>query len=73
LGWQAISDAPAVPLGITGTLIVQTVFSQSTWMNTFFGTHPLNLMQLIVCLLPSALMLPLAHLAHSVDPEIQVV
>jgi magnesium-transporting ATPase (P-type) len=73
LGWQAISDAPAVPLGITGTLIVQTVFSQSTWMNTFFGTHPLNLMQLMVCLLPSALMLPVAHLAHRVDPEVQVV
>jgi magnesium-transporting ATPase (P-type) len=73
LGWRAIGDAPAVPLGITATLIVQTVFSQSAWMNTFFGTHPLKLMQLIVCLLPSALMLPVAHLAHRVDPEVQVV
>ena len=71
VGWRAISDAPAVPLGLLATLSVQALFSQSAWMNTFFGTHPLNLMQLIVCLLPSVLMLPVAHLAHRVDPEIQ--
>jgi magnesium-transporting ATPase (P-type) len=71
LGWRAISDAPAVPLGLLATLMVQALFSQSAWMNTFFGTHPLNLMQLIICLMPSVLMLPVAHLAHRVDPEIQ--
>lgn len=72
LGWRSVREAPAVPIGLMATLLVQALFSQSAWMNTFFGTHPLNLFQCIVCLLPCVLMLPVAHLAHRLDPEVRV-
>ena len=68
LRWSALRAAPAVPLGLAATLIVQTLFSQSSWMNRFFGTSPLHLEQLAICALPMLLMLPVAALAEKLDP-----
>ena len=68
LRWSALRGAPAVPLGLAATLIVQTLFSQSSWMNRFFGTSPLHLEQLAICALPMLLMLPVAALAEKLDP-----
>ena len=68
LGWRALATAPAVPLGIVGTMVVQWAFSQTAAMNRFFGTAPLNLEQLGVCALPMLLMLPVALLGERLDP-----
>jgi magnesium-transporting ATPase (P-type) len=68
LGWRALATAPAVPLGIVGTIVVQWSFSQTSAMNRFFGTAPLNLEQLGVCALPMLLMLPVAWLGERLDP-----
>ncbi|MEA5472686.1 HAD-IC family P-type ATPase [Synechococcus sp. CCY9201] len=68
LGWRAFTRAPAVLLGISGTVAVQWIFSQTAEMNRFFGTAPLNLEQLGVCALPMLLMLPVAWLGERLDP-----
>ena len=68
LGWRAFTKAPAVLLGIIGTVAVQWIFSQSEVMNRFFGTAPLNLEQLGICALPMLLMLPVARLGERLDP-----
>ncbi len=71
LGWHALATAPAVPLGIVGTVVVQWIFSQTATMNRFFGTAPLNLEQLGICALPMLLMLPVAWLGERLDPTDQ--
>ncbi|MCP9858790.1 MULTISPECIES: HAD-IC family P-type ATPase [unclassified Cyanobium] len=68
LGWRAFTQAPAVLLGIAGTVTVQWIFSQSTVMHRFFGTAPLNLEQLGICALPMLLVLPVAWLGERLDP-----
>ena len=68
LCWSALREAPAVPLGIAATVIVQILFSQSSWMNQFFGTSPLDLTHLGICALPMLLMLPVAAVAERLDP-----
>jgi calcium-translocating P-type ATPase len=67
-GWRALLQAPAVLLGMAGTLLVQAIFSQAPMMNRFFGTAPLGLEELIVCALPMLLMLPVAWLGERLDP-----
>jgi magnesium-transporting ATPase (P-type) len=67
-GWRALLQAPAVLLGMAGTLLVQAIFSQTPMMNRFFGTAPLGLEELIVCALPMLLMLPVAWLGERLDP-----
>ena len=67
LRWSALKTAPAVPLGIAATLLVQTLFSQSSWMNRFFGTSPLDLHHLAICALPMLLMVPVAACAERLD------
>lgn len=68
LHWPALRAAPAVPLGIATTVLVQTLFSQSAWMNSFFGTSPLDLHHLAICALPMLLMIPVAAVAERLDP-----
>jgi cation-transporting ATPase F len=68
LQWPALQAAPAVPLGMAATLLVQLLFSQSSWMNRFFGTSPLDLQHLAICALPMLLMLPVAAIAERLDP-----
>ena len=68
LGWLAVGRAPAVLLGMAGTVVVQTVFSQTSLMNNFFGTAPLNGKQLLICALPMLAMVPVAWLGERLDP-----
>lgn len=68
LGWRALGRAPAVLLGMAGTVVVQTVFSQTSLMNNFFGTAPLNGQQLLICALPMLAMVPVAWLGERLDP-----
>jgi cation-transporting ATPase F len=68
VGWQAITHAPAMGVAIAGTLVVQTLFSQTQVLNSFFRTAPLNLEHLLVCALPMLLMVPVAWLAERLDP-----
>ncbi|MCT0214995.1 HAD-IC family P-type ATPase [Synechococcus sp. CS-1330] len=68
LGWIAFTRAPAVLLGISGTVALQWVFSQSAAMNRFFGTAPLNWEELGICALPMLLMLPVAWMGERLDP-----
>ncbi|MCP9820312.1 HAD-IC family P-type ATPase [Synechococcus sp. Cruz-9H2] len=68
LGWRALAQAPAVPLGIAGTITVQWIFSQTEWMNRFFDTAPLDSGDLLICALPMLLMLPVAWLGERLDP-----
>ena len=68
LHWPALRAAPAVPLGIATTVLVQTLFSQNGWMNSFFGTSPLDLHHLAICALPMLLMIPVAAVAERLDP-----
>ena len=68
LGWSAFTRAPAVLLGISGTVALQWVFSQNAAMNRFFGTAPLNWEELGICALPMLLMLPVAWLGERLDP-----
>jgi magnesium-transporting ATPase (P-type) len=68
VGWQAITHAPAMGVAIAGTLVVQTLFSQTQVLNSFFRTAPLNLENLLVCALPMLLMVPVAWLAERLDP-----
>ena len=69
LRWRHIVMEPAVPLGILATIVVQTLFSQSTSMNRFLGTSPLSMRALLICALPMLLMVPLATLAERLDPS----
>ena len=67
-GWRALGRAPAVLWGVTGTVAVQWIFSQTPLMNRFFGTAPLGGQELLVCALPMLLMLPVAWLGERLDP-----
>jgi len=65
---QDLRQAPAVPLGVMATFALQGLFSQTGWMNAFFGTSPLNGSQLAVCALPMLLMIPVTRFAEWLDP-----
>jgi len=67
-GWQAIRQAPALLLGVSVGLLFQFLFSQASWMNTFFGTAPLGLREWGICALPMLAMLPVSLLAQRLDP-----
>jgi len=59
-----VRTAPAVPLGVIATLALQWLFSQTAWMNAFFGTRPLDGSLLLVCALPMLFMIPVCRLAE---------
>ena len=67
-GWRALGHAPAALWAIAATVLVQSLFSQTQAMNSFFSTAPLNLEQLLVCALPMLLMLPVAWIGERIDP-----
>lgn len=46
----SISSAPAIAAGIIGAVILQVIFSQSSFINNIFSTAPLNLSQWLSCL-----------------------
>jgi Ca2+-transporting ATPase len=64
-----ITDAPAIVIGIIGTIILQIIFSQWSLMNTLFSTAPLNLNQWLICLLVGLPMILVATLVNRFDPQ----
>ena len=66
---NTVLRAPAVPLGIVVTVLLQVLFSQNAWLNGVLGTHPLNLQSLGLCALPMVLMVPVALMAEQLDPD----
>jgi magnesium-transporting ATPase (P-type) len=67
-GWRRLTQAPMLLLGIAGALVLQLLFSQAPWMNTFFGTAPLEGREWLLCALPMLPMLPVAWLGQRLDP-----
>ncbi|MEB3323019.1 MAG: HAD-IC family P-type ATPase [Synechococcaceae cyanobacterium] len=67
-GWRRLTQAPVLLLGIAAALVLQLLFSQAPWMNTFFGTAPLGAREWLVCTLPMLPMLPVAWLGQWLDP-----
>ena len=67
--WTTVLRAPAVPLGIIVTVLLQVLFSQSAWLNAVLGTHPLTLQSLGLCAMPMVLMVPVALIAEQLDPD----
>ncbi|BAZ44705.1 ATPase, E1-E2 type [Chondrocystis sp. NIES-4102] len=65
---QKFTDAPAIILGILGTIVLQLIFSQWSLMNTIFSTTPLDLTQGLICLVVSLPMIPIAALVKRIDP-----
>jgi len=65
----AIANAPMVIVGIVGAIALQVLFSQWGVMNRLFATAPLTGSQWLVCLIPMVLMVPLAIVAHWLDPQ----
>ncbi|MEL6776788.1 MAG: HAD-IC family P-type ATPase, partial [Cyanobacteria bacterium J06597_16] len=65
----AIANAPMVMVGIVCAIALQVLFSQWGVMNRLFDTSPLTGSQWLVCLIPMALMVPLAMFANRLDPQ----
>ncbi|MBE9166545.1 cation-transporting P-type ATPase [Pleurocapsales cyanobacterium LEGE 06147] len=65
---EKITDAPAIIIGIIGTIVLQVIFSQWSVMNTLFATAPLNLNQWFICLAVGLPMIPVAVLVNRFDP-----
>lgn len=64
----SVTPAPILILGIVGAALLQVLFSQWGVTNTLFETAPLTLNQWLICLLPMVAMVPMAMLAHAIDP-----
>ena len=65
---ERITDAPAIVIGIVGTIILQVIFSQWSLMNSLFSTAPLNLEQWLFCLSVGLPIIPVAALVNRFDP-----
>ena len=65
---NAIIQAPILIIGIVVAAMLQIIFSQWGVMNTLFATAPLTFNQGLICLLPMLAMIPMASLAHLIDP-----
>ena len=61
--------APILIVGTVAAVALQIVFSQWGVMNTLFETAPLTLNQWLICLLPMLPMIPIAVVAHWLDPQ----
>ncbi len=65
---RRLRQASVLLIGLALALCLQVLYSQSHWLNAFFGTVPLNLNQWGVCMVPMLLMLPLSALTRWLDP-----
>jgi cation-transporting P-type ATPase F len=65
---KRITDVRAILIGIAATIVLQIIFSQWGVMNNLFATTPLNLNQLLICLLPALPMIPVAIFVNHIDP-----
>ena len=65
---EKLTDAPAIVIGIIGTIILQVIFSQWSLMNDLFSTAPLNLNQWLICFLIGLPIIAVAVLVNRFDP-----
>ena len=65
----SVTKAPSLITGIVAAAVLQIVFSQLGIMNILFETASLSFNQWLICLLPMLPMIPIAVLAHSLDPD----
>jgi cation-transporting ATPase F len=63
-----LRQASVLLIGLGSALLLQVLYSQSSWLNAFFATVPLTLQQWGICMLPMLLMLPLSALTRWLDP-----
>jgi magnesium-transporting ATPase (P-type) len=67
-GWRRLLRTPVLLGGIVAAVLLQLLFSQTTWMNTFFATAPLGGREWLLCALPMLPMLPVAWIGQWLDP-----
>jgi Ca2+-transporting ATPase len=65
---SSISSAPAIAAGIVGAVILQIIFSQTSFINNIFSTAPLNLNQWLICLGTGLPMIAIAASVNRFDP-----
>jgi len=67
-GWRRLLRTPVLVGGITAAVLLQLLFSQTSWMNAFFATAPLGGREWLLCALPMLPMLPVAWIGQRLDP-----
>jgi calcium-translocating P-type ATPase len=67
-GWRRLLRTPVLLGGIVAAVLLQLLFSQTTWMNAFFATAPLGGREWLLCALPMLPMLPVAWIGQWLDP-----
>jgi len=65
---ESIKSAPAITAGIVGTVILQVLFSQWSFINNIFSTAPLDLSQWLICLGAGLPMIAIAASVNRFDP-----
>lgn len=63
-----VTGAPALAIGIVAAIILQIIFSNSTFINDVFQTAPLSLDQWLICMGASLPMIAIATVANRFDP-----
>ena len=67
-GWRLLLRTPLLLAGIAAAVLLQLIFSQTSWMNAFFATAPLSGREWLLCALPMLPMLPVAWIGQRLDP-----
>jgi hypothetical protein len=67
-GWRRLLRTPLLLAGIATAVLLQLIFSQTSWMNAFFATAPLSGREWLLCALPMLPMLPVAWIGQRLDP-----
>lgn len=63
-----VTGAPALAIGIVAAIVLQIIFSNSTFINDVFQTAPLSLDQWLICMGASLPMIAIATVANRFDP-----
>ncbi|MFN3926140.1 MAG: cation-translocating P-type ATPase [Pseudanabaenaceae cyanobacterium] len=70
--WNGKSDrsagAPAVLAGVIVAMTLQLIFSNSEFINSVFGTAPMNLDQWLICIFAGLPMIFVAYSVNRIDP-----
>jgi Ca2+-transporting ATPase len=67
-GAKGGTGAPALAAGIVGAVILQIIFSHSSFINSIFSTAPLTLDQWLLCLAVGLPMIAIAAFVNRFDP-----
>ncbi|WP_448285820.1 HAD-IC family P-type ATPase [Phormidesmis priestleyi] len=65
---EKVSGAPALAVGIGLAIVLQIIFSNSTFINQIFKTAPMSLDQWLVCFGASLPMIAIAYYVNRFDP-----